>query len=186
MAERNVERGTVLIVDDDAAVRDGLGMLMDAAGIATESFASGPELLGWTPPEEPACLLLDLHLPGMDGLAVQQALQARGSELPIIFLTAHGDVPTAVRAVQNGALGFLEKPGFDRQELLTLVQQGLVQYGETLQRRQHCHRIQERIAQLTPANSRWPGWQPPAWRTRSSRPNSASANALSRYTAGAP
>ncbi|MCC5873728.1 MAG: response regulator transcription factor [Gammaproteobacteria bacterium] len=150
MPARNAERGIVLIVDDDSAVRDGLSMLMDAAGLASHSFASGPELLAWTPPpDEPACLLLDLRMPGMDGLEVQQALQARGSELPIVFLTAHGEVPTAVQAVQNGALGFLEKPSFDRQELLDLVRQGIAEHHEALQRREQNERIHERIARLT-------------------------------------
>lgn len=149
MPTAKAEQGTVVIVDDDDAIRDGLTMLMDAAGLATCSFASGQDLLAWTPPDEPMCLLLDLCMPGMNGLEVQQALQARDWEIPIVFLTAHGEVSSAVQAVKNGALGFLEKPTFTRQELLELVRQAITHHHETLQRRTESLQIYERIARLT-------------------------------------
>ncbi|TVS10091.1 MAG: DNA-binding response regulator [Gammaproteobacteria bacterium] len=149
MTARNAEQGTVLIVDDDSAVRDGLRMLIDATGFATETFACGQALLDWTPTDEPACILLDLHMPDMDGLEVQRILQARNWEIPIIFLTANGDVPAAVEAIRNGAMNFLEKPGFTRLELLGLIRQAISRHREALRRRKQSQQISERIAKLT-------------------------------------
>ncbi len=149
MAAGKAEQGTVLIVDDDRAVRDGLRMLIDSAGFATKTFASGQELLDWTPPDKPACLLLDLHMPGMNGLEVQQTLQARNWDIPIIFLTGKGHLPEAVKSIRNGALDFLEKPTFTRQQLLERIEQAIFRHRGSLQRRKERQQICERIARLT-------------------------------------
>lgn len=144
------EEGMVFIVDDDDAVRDGMLLLMTAVGYAARGFASGAEFLETTLPEDgPACLLLDLKMPGMSGMEVQEHLQERGSDLPIVFLTAHGDIPLAVRAVQRGALAFLEKPRFSREELIGHVRTGLDHHRRRLAARVREAHIDERIGALS-------------------------------------
>ena len=114
-----VER-TVHVVDDDYAVRDSLSMLFRNAGLAVRAYASALEFLGQTLPALPACLVLDIRMPGMSGTALHDALADRGSALPVIFITGHGDIPTAVEAVKKGAYDFIEKP-FDDYQLLNQV-----------------------------------------------------------------
>ncbi|MHB1084861.1 MAG: response regulator transcription factor [Thiobacillus sp.] len=101
---------TVFIVDDDEAMRDALSQLLESAGLRVEIHADGIEFLAAHTVDRPGCLLLDMAMPGMTGLEVQAALKARGLAIPIVFLTGHGDIPLAVRAVQGGAVDFLEKP----------------------------------------------------------------------------
>lgn len=101
---------TVFVVDDDAAVRKAVGRLLQAKGIEVAGFASPAEYLAAHDPDAPGCLLLDLELPGIDGLELQQMLASRGGTLPIIFLSAHGDVPISVQAMKMGAVDFLTKP----------------------------------------------------------------------------
>lgn len=101
---------TVFIVDDDDAVRDGLGLLLETAGHHVQSFASAEAYLAEFDPSLPGCLLLDLNLPGLQGTQLQAELLRRGARIPVIFLSAHGDIPTTVRAIQAGALDFLTKP----------------------------------------------------------------------------
>lgn len=101
---------TVFIVDDDDAVRDGLGFLLETAGYRVQSFSSAEGYLQTLDPAHPGCLLLDLRLPGMQGAQLQAELNQRGAGIPIIFLSAHGDIPTTVRTIQAGALDFLTKP----------------------------------------------------------------------------
>jgi RNA polymerase sigma factor (sigma-70 family) len=101
---------TVFIVDDDEAIRDALAQLLEAAGLRVEVHADGRAFLAAYDAERPGCLLLDMAMPSMSGLEVNEALTARGLEIPIVFLTGHGDIPLAVRAMQGGAVDFLEKP----------------------------------------------------------------------------
>jgi FixJ family two-component response regulator len=102
---------TVFVVDDDVDMRDALFQLLDAAGLRVEVHANGTAFLAaYDTIDRPGCVLLDMAMPGMSGLEVQAALKARGLAIPIIFLTGHGDIPLAVRAVQGGAVDFLEKP----------------------------------------------------------------------------
>ncbi len=101
---------TVFVVDDDEAMRDALAQLLESAGLQVEVHADGNAFLSTCDASRPGCLLLDMAMPGMSGLEVQAALKARGLEIPIVFLTGHGDIPMAVRAVQGGAVDFLEKP----------------------------------------------------------------------------
>ncbi len=101
---------TVFIVDDDAAIRDALTQLLEAAGLLVESHAGGAAFLEAYQEDRPGCLLLDMSMPGMSGLEVQAALRARALAIPVVFLTGHGDVPLAVRSLQAGAVDFLEKP----------------------------------------------------------------------------
>jgi FixJ family two-component response regulator len=111
---------TVFVVDDDEAVRDALGMLFRTAGLAVESFATATDFLERAKPEAPCCLLLDIRMPGMTGTALQEELVRRGSRLPVIFITGHGDIPLAVASMKRGAYDFIEKP-FDDGQLLCQV-----------------------------------------------------------------
>ena len=101
---------TVFLVDDDDAVRDSLGRLLEAAGLPVERYASAEEFLAGYQPVRAGCLVLDVAMPGMSGLELADALAARGIQLPIIYLTAHGDIPMSVRAMRAGAEDFFEKP----------------------------------------------------------------------------
>jgi FixJ family two-component response regulator len=101
---------TVFVVDDDAAVCDALGMLLRAAGMEVETFRSAASFLKQLRPEQTGCLVLDIRMPGMSGLDLQDELHRRKITIPIVFLTGHGDVPMAVRALKKGAVDFIEKP----------------------------------------------------------------------------
>jgi FixJ family two-component response regulator len=110
----------VVIVEDDEAVRDALSMMLRAAGLSVETAASAEAFLARKPPPPPACIVLDIRMPGMSGLELQEQLVKRGFDLPIVFLTGHGDVTMAVRAMKRGAFDFIEKP-LDDQRLLAAV-----------------------------------------------------------------
>lgn len=110
----------VYLVDDDAAVRDAVRVLLELTGIPVESFASGEEFLEKLDPEWTGCVLLDLKMAGKDGLQVQQEMIARSMEIPVVIMTAHGDVSTVRSALKAGAFDFLEKP-VERQVLVDLV-----------------------------------------------------------------
>jgi two-component system response regulator FixJ len=115
---------TVYIVDDDDAVRDSLSLLMKSEGLRTRCYPSAESFLAEFGPDHYGCLLLDIRMPGMSGMELQRELLARHSMLPIIFITAHGDIPMAVDAVQHGAVDFVQKP-FDDTQLLAKVKQSM-------------------------------------------------------------
>ncbi|MCW8885924.1 MAG: response regulator transcription factor [Motiliproteus sp.] len=121
--EKQARSNTVFIVDDDDAFRDSLTWLLDSDSYQIQSFPSGEQFLG-TYQGEPGCLLLDIRMPGINGLALQQELNDRNHRIPIIVITGHGDIPMAVTAIKNGALDFIEKP-FDDQVLLDHVNRAL-------------------------------------------------------------
>jgi FixJ family two-component response regulator len=104
------ESPTVFLVDDDEAVRGALVWSLKEAGLKVQGFASGEELLSANPGERPGCLVLDLRMPGMSGLDLQEALRERGCHIPIIFISGQGDIPSSVRAIKAGAMDFVEKP----------------------------------------------------------------------------
>lgn len=104
------EEQTVFVVDDDAAMRESMALMLDQAGFRVRTFPSAETFLESCEPADPGCLVLDLRMPGMGGLDLQRILTRRGYRIPIIFLSAFGDVPATVRAIQGGALDFLEKP----------------------------------------------------------------------------
>ena len=114
----------VLVVDDDSAVREALESLLRSATLRVQSFSSAQEFLSYRRPEAPCCLLLDVQLPGLSGLDLQQELAKADIKIPIIFITGHGDIPMSVRAVKAGALEFLTKP-FNDEDLLDAIQQGI-------------------------------------------------------------
>lgn len=115
---------TVFIVDDDEGVRDGLAMLLATVGQRCEAFASAAEFLDGYDPSRRGCLVLDIRMPRMSGLELQEQLNERGSDLPIIFITGHGDIPMAVEAMRLGALDFIRKP-FREQDLLDRINEAL-------------------------------------------------------------
>ena len=115
---------SVFLVDDDDAVRDAIRALLTASDLNVRAFASAEQFLRFYQPSMAGCLLLDIRMPGMSGLMLQDVLVSRRIALPLIFITAHGDVPTAVNAIKKGAVQFLEKP-FDDAHLLALVHEAL-------------------------------------------------------------
>jgi FixJ family two-component response regulator len=117
-------RETVFIVDDDASVREALANLMRSVGLHAQLFASAQEFLKTPQPDSPACLILDVRMPGLGGLDCQRQLADSGCHIPIIFMTGHGDIPMSVRAMKAGAVDFLTKP-FRDQDLLDVVQQAI-------------------------------------------------------------
>ncbi|MHB1402565.1 MAG: response regulator transcription factor [Thiobacillus sp.] len=139
---------TVFVVDDDAAMRDALVQLLETAGLQVEAHADGPAFLAAYEADRAGCLLLDMAMPGVTGLEVQAALNARGLTIPTIFLTGHGDIPMAVRAVQAGAVDFLEKP-IQGAALLERVQRALALDLEWRQTQGRTQAIQQRYARLS-------------------------------------
>ena len=125
MTAPHAER-VVYVVDDDEAMRDSLRWLIESAGYRVCAHASAERFLAAYRPDQASCLVLDVRMPGLSGLELQQELNRRGSPLPIIFVTGHGDVPMAVNALKNGAFHFLEKP-FKDAELLRLIEQAATQ-----------------------------------------------------------
>ena len=140
---------TVFVVDDDPAVGDAIRLLLRSVGIPAQVFPSAMEYLDAYDPERAGCLVLDVRMPGMSGLELQQRLSVMGSILPIIFVTAHGDVPMAVTAVRTGAMDFIEKP-FRDQELLDKIQEALEHDRRQRVQQQDLTTIRERLSSLTP------------------------------------
>ena len=139
----------VFIIDDDAAVRASIADLLQSAGLESETFETPQEFLRHEPAQGPSCIVLDLRLPGMDGLAVQRALAEAGITTPIIFLTAFADVPTTVKAMKSGAMEFLTKP-FDDQELLEAIYRALERDQVARDQQHELSTLQDRYTRLTP------------------------------------
>src|SRR6266705_837711 len=139
----------VFVVDDDAAVRKAVSRLLRAAGIAVAAFASPTEFLAQYDPNTPGCLVVDLMMPGFSGLQLQRHLDKKGSILPIIFLTGHGDVPKSVQAMKRGAIDFLTKPVND-QCLLRAVRIAIEKDRVALLDQSQVSEICSRLAILTP------------------------------------
>jgi len=140
---------TVFLVDDDPAALDSLRWLMETRGFSVEAYCSASDYLDAYDPHKPGCLVLDVRMPEMDGLALQEKLVAIGERIPIIFVTAHGDVASSVQAMKAGAIDFLEKP-VDDEVLLKLVQNALEK--DSLRRHQEPQKaeIEMRIQRLSP------------------------------------
>lgn len=140
---------TIFVVDDDDAVRDSIALLLSTVGLRTETFSSAQDFLDGYDPNRAGCLLLDIRMPGIGGLELQQRLKVRAKSLPVIILTGHGDVPAAVRAFKNGALDFIEKP-FNDQVLLDRIQQAIELDQKTRSRSRASAKHAERYSHLTP------------------------------------
>jgi FixJ family two-component response regulator len=139
----------VFVVDDDRSVREGVADLLRSVGVQVKTFATAQEFLDYERPDAPACLVLDVRLPGVSGLDLQREIARSTEPLPVIFITGHGDVPMSVRAMKEGAVEFLTKP-FREQDLLDAVQQALTADGRARERRAWAAEVRRRYESLTP------------------------------------
>ena len=139
---------TVFIVDDDPLIRESLVSLLRSVGLGVKALASVPEFLNCPRPDGPTCLVLDVRLPGRSGLDLQRELAATNIELPVIFITGHGDIPMSVQAMKGGAIEFLTKP-FRDQDLLDAIQLGLARDRERRKNDKELRTLSERFETLT-------------------------------------
>jgi FixJ family two-component response regulator len=139
----------VFVVDDDSSVREAIKSLIRSVGLGVETFGTAQEFLSSKRPDAPGCVVLDVRLPGISGLDLQRELAAHGINLPVIFITGHGDIPMSVRAMKAGALEFLTKP-FRDQDLLDAIQQALDRDRSARQQRTETAELRERFDTLTP------------------------------------
>jgi FixJ family two-component response regulator len=139
---------TVFIVDDDAGLRQAIHDLVESVGLRAQSFASGEDFLRAKHTSRPSCLVLDVRLPQMNGLDFQRRLVETGVEIPVIFITAHGDIPMSVRALKSGAVEFLTKP-FRDQDLLDAIHQALERDRVADEQQAGLHILEERFHTLT-------------------------------------
>lgn len=145
----SAENPVVFVVDDDGAVRSSLAMLLKSVSLQVATFESAGAFLEGLEPEPSGCIVLDIRMPGMSGLELQQQLKQRGCPLPIIFITGHGDVSMAVHAMREGALDFIEKP-FRDQDLLDRVYQALEHDRERRRKDDEVVQLRVRFSGLTP------------------------------------
>ena len=149
MSDSAQAKATVFVVDDDQAMRNSLKWLIESVGVQVESFASADEFLVQYQPGRHGCLVLDVRMPGMSGLDLQEQLAQQNINIPVVIITGHGDVPMAVRAMKSGAIDFIEKP-FNDEVLLDAIRRALA-FGEQQRSHQIEHRqIQQRLQHLTP------------------------------------
>ncbi len=140
---------TVFLVDDDPSVRDSLSLLLSLKGLRTRVYSSAESLLATFEPDWRGCILTDLKMPGLSGIELQQALAERGSTLPVVVLTAHGDVATTRQALKAGAFDFLEKP-VDDEVLLDVLQNAIRRDQERHAEQSQRTRVEDRVSRLTP------------------------------------
>jgi FixJ family two-component response regulator len=138
----------VFIVDDDISIRDGVAALIRSVGLTVQTFASAPEFLRFALPDVPACLVLDVRLPGLSGLDLQRDLSCAGVQIPIIFISGHANIPMTVRAMKAGAVEFLPKP-FREKELLDAVHQSLDNDRAARKQRVELTALRVRLGALT-------------------------------------
>jgi FixJ family two-component response regulator len=143
------EKPCIYIVEDDEAVRDSLALMLESVGHNVKAFATADAFLSAYSPQMSGCIVLDIRMPGMDGMELQSRLNAMNSILPIIFVTGHGDIPMAVEAMQRGAMDFVQKP-YREQELLSKISSALKLDEENRQSLQEKQTIIEQLASLTP------------------------------------
>lgn len=142
-------QSVVFIVDDEEAVRDSISLLLRSVGLASRVFIDARAFLDGYAPEEPGCLVLDIRMPRMSGMELQQELNRRGWGIPVIFMTGHGDVPMAVEAMRAGAVDFLQKP-FKDDELIRRVQKALEQDARLREQLGSLGQLRARFESLTP------------------------------------
>jgi FixJ family two-component response regulator len=145
----NDSKPVVYIVDDDPSIRSLLTKLVQSIDLPVEVFASSQEFLSRARPEEPSCIILDVRMPGLSGLDLQEQLVQSGIDIPVIFITGFGNVPQSVRAMKAGAVDFLEKP-FENQALLDAVNRALESSRLAMQHRAELREIRDRVKSLTP------------------------------------
>jgi FixJ family two-component response regulator len=142
------DKPTVLIIDDDSRIRAAMQCLLKTVGLHSESFATPQDFLRHKLPDGPSCLVLDVRLPGMSGLEVQNKLNEAGIQIPIIFITGHGDIPMSVKAMKSGAVEFLTKP-FRDQDLIDAIQQALKRESERQQQQHETQELKQHYETLT-------------------------------------
>jgi len=138
----------VFVIDDDASIRDAISRLLHAIGLTVRTFGSAREFLQHRLPDIPACLVLDVRLPGLSGLDLQREMVERGIHVPVIFITGHGDIPMSVQAMKAGAVEFLTKP-FRDQDLLDAVRSGIQRDRKGRKERAEIAKLREDLGQLT-------------------------------------
>ena len=143
------EEPLIYVVDDDDAIRDSLSMLLESMGLAHRVFASAFEFLAAYDPDQHACLVADIRMPGMSGLDLQEKLNEQRAGIPIVFITGHGDVPMAVNAMKAGAADFIQKP-FRDQDLLDRINKGLALDRDGRAQRAQAKKIRQLLELLTP------------------------------------
>jgi FixJ family two-component response regulator len=143
------EKSFTYVIDDDPSVRKALERLLRSAGHEPTTFASALEFLDFTHPDAPGCLVLDIKMPGLDGLELQDRLAEKGISFPIIFITGHGTVPRSVKAFRSGALDFLQKP-FEDRELLAAVSRGIEKDRRLRREQKEMKRLRAKWDSLTP------------------------------------
>ncbi len=148
MTEREGQAPTVFVVDDDPAIRIAMQALMESVNLRHEIFSSADEFLEQYNDDQAGCLILDIRMPGLGGLELQEVLVQRRSALPIIFITGHGDVPMAVEAMQKGAVDFIQKP-FRDQDLLDRIHDALKADRERRVEQRQRSEVAERVSRLT-------------------------------------
>jgi FixJ family two-component response regulator len=139
----------VFVIDDNSSMRAAIKTLIETVGLHCETFGSGLEFLQSKLPDVPGCLVLDVRLPGLSGLNLQRELAERGIQIPVIFITGHGDIPMSVRAMKAGAVEFLTKP-FRDQDLLDAIEQALERDRAARRQRAEIAELRERYESLTP------------------------------------
>jgi len=142
------EKPIVIIVDDDSAMRTMIARLLDSVGLKSISFSAPEEFLRTSPPDDPACVVLDVQMPGLSGLDLQRELAKAEHQLPIVFMTGHGDIPMTVQAMKEGAVAFLTKP-FRNQDLIDAVRQALNVDREARKQRDQLASLRKRYESLT-------------------------------------
>ena len=150
-------KGIVFVVEDDASVRKAVGSLVRSAGLTVQTFASAQEFLAFARPDVPSCLVLDVQLPGLSGLGLQEELTKADVQIPIIFLTGHGDIPMTVRAMKAGALEFFPKP-FEDQDLLEAIHQAIDDDRVARRERADMGELYDRYHSLTPREQEVMKW----------------------------
>lgn len=149
MSETSREKQTVFVVDDDPSICDGLANLLESVGISTRCYSSAEAFKSAWNGEDGGCLLLDVRLPGMTGIEFQEEMLRIGMDLPVIFMTAHGDIPMVRKVMKAGAIEFLTKP-FQKRELLRAVNEGFALDSAKRKERKSLREIQARIDSLSP------------------------------------
>jgi FixJ family two-component response regulator len=151
-ARRDAAAPVIYVVDDDASFRIAIGRLLQASGYRVALYESGERFLKDPPSPEPGCILLDVRMPGLNGLELQDRLSDLGAILPIVFLTGHGDLAMSVRAIKSGAEDFLPKP-VSKEALLAVVERALVRYGKSREEHDRLDALRSLVATLTPRES---------------------------------
>jgi two-component system, LuxR family, response regulator FixJ len=149
MAETTKTKSLVYLVDDDYSVRDSLSMLIESTGQAVRCFESADEFLENFDPDQPGCLILDVRMPRMTGLELQEELNRRDFNIPIIFISGHADVPDSSKAFRGGAVDYMEKP-FDSETLLNRMKEAIRKDADTRVQNSERRKLKQRLGTLTP------------------------------------